>query len=89
MAVLKYPMAKILYFANLVDKLGSSSEEVILPASVTDVRALLAWLRTRGGNWEAVLTENKVRVTINRQFAVPETMVDNTAEIAIVPMRPG
>jgi len=82
-------MAKILYFANLVDKLGASSEEVDLPASITDVRALLAWLRARGGNWETALMENKVRVTVNRQFAAPETSLDNTTEIAIVPARPG
>ena len=80
-------MAKILYFANLVDKLGSSSEEVSLPASITDVRALLAWLRARGGNWETALMADKVQVTVNRQFAAPETMIDNTTEIAIVPAR--
>ncbi len=82
-------MAKILYFANLVDILGSSSEEVSLPASIADVRALLAWLRARGGNWETALMEHMVRVTVNRQFAAPETSIDNTTEIAIVPARPG
>jgi len=82
-------MAKILYFAALVDKLGSSSEEVSLPASITDVRALLALLRTRGGNWETALSEHMVRVTVNRQFAVPETSIDNTTEVAIIPARPG
>ena len=82
-------MAKILYFANLVDKLGSSSEEVNLPASITDVRALLAWLRTRGGSWETSLKDHMVRVTVNRQFAAPETEINNTAEIGIVPARPG
>ncbi len=35
-------MAKILYFAGLVDKLGCASENI-------DVRTLLSWLRTRGG----------------------------------------
>lgn len=82
-------MAKILYFAGLVDKLGSSSEDVTLPAAVIDVRALLAWLRARGGNWERVLTEETVRVTVNRQFAMPETRIDNASEIAIIPTRPG
>ena len=82
-------MAKILYFANLVDKLGASSEEVSLPASIADVRALLAWLRARGGRWETALMENKVQVTVNRQFATPGTSINNTAEIAIVPARSG
>lgn len=82
-------MAKLLYFASLVDKLGSTSEEVALPASVTDIRTLLAWLRARGENWERALTENAVQVTVNRQFAVPETKIDNTCEIALVSARRG
>ena len=82
-------MAKILYFSTLVDKVGSSSEEVNLPESVTDVRALLAWLRARGGNWENALKENAVQVTVNRQFAVVGTAVNNKMEIAIVPARLG
>ena len=82
-------MAKILYFASLVEKFGTSSEEVALPATVADVRALLVWLRTRGGNWETMLAEDKVRVTVNRQFAMPETRIDNNMEIAIVPARAG
>ena len=82
-------MATILYFASLVDKLGSSSEEVALPATVTDVRALLAWLRTRGGKWERALADDAVRVTVNRQFSVPETKIDDTMEIAIIPARSG
>jgi molybdopterin converting factor small subunit len=81
-------MAKILYFANLVDKLGSSSEEVSCPHRLL-TRKLLSWLRTRGGNWETELTEPMVRVTVNRQFAAPETSIDNTTEIAIIPARPG
>ena len=42
-------MAKLLYFAALADRLGRTSEETALPATITDVRTLLAWLRGRGG----------------------------------------
>ncbi len=82
-------MAKILYFASLVDRLGPSFEEVTLPATVTDVRALLAWLRARGAVWERALADGAVQVTVNRQFAQPETGIDNSVEIAIVPTRTG
>ena len=82
-------VAKILYFAALVDKLGMASEEADLPATVTDVRALLAWLRARGTIWEQALVDSGVRVTVNRQFAAPETPIDQSMEIAIVPARPG
>ncbi len=82
-------MAKILYFSILVDKFGCSSEEVSLPGSVTDVRTLLAWLRTRGGAWEKSLQEDAVKVTLNRQFAEAGTAVNDKMEIAIVPARLG
>ena len=82
-------MAKILYFSILVDKLGRSSEEVGLPESVTDVRTLLAWLRTRGGNWEKSLGDDAVKVTLNLQFAEAGTAVNDKMEIAIVPARLG
>ncbi len=82
-------MAKILYFASLVDKLGTSSEEAALSADVVDVRTLLAWLRTRKGNREIALTDDKVRVTVNRQFAAPETRIDDSVEIAVVPTGAG
>jgi sulfur-carrier protein len=82
-------MAKILYFSTLVDKVGGSSEETSLPETVTDVRGLLAWLRGRGGNWEIALKEDAVRVTVNRQIADLETLVNDKQEIAIIPARPG
>ena len=81
-------MAKILYFAALVDALGSAAEDVTLPAAIDDVRALLAWLRTRGKNWEQTLVENAVRVTVNKQFGTLETKIDNTCEIALISARP-
>ena len=81
-------MAKLLYFATLADRLGRTAEEVELPAGVTDVRALLAWLRSRGGVWALLLAENAVRVTVNRQFATPDTGIDDRHEIAIVPTGP-
>ena len=80
-------MAKILYFAALVDTLGNAAEDVALPATVNDVRALLVWLRARGGNWERALTEDAVRVTVNKQFVTLETKIDNTCEIALIPAR--
>ena len=82
-------MAKILYFSILVDKFGRAEEEVGLPGSVTDVRTLLAWLRTRGDIWEKSLREDAVKVTLNRQFAEAGTAVNDKMEIAIVPARLG
>ncbi len=81
-------MAKILYFAYLVDKLGRASEEFELPAGVNTVGALLVALRRRGGVWEKALAEDAVKVTVNKQFAAPATPIDDRCEIAIVSAHP-
>lgn len=80
-------MARLLYFAGLVDQLGRASEDVSLPAEVSSVRALLAWLRGRGGVWQTALADEAVRVTVNKQFASPDHPVRDRDEIALVPTR--
>ncbi len=81
-------MARILYFAYLVDKLGRSAEEIELPADVRTVGALLEWLRRRGGVWEKALADGEVKVTVNKQFASAHTPIDDSCEIAIVSAHP-
>jgi len=80
-------MAKLLYFANLVDKLGTGSETIDLPADVQDVRSLIAWLRGRGGQWQETFTDHALHITVNRQFASPDTRVTNADEIAFIAAR--
>ncbi len=77
-------MLRILYFGRLPDLLGRASEELALPAGVGDVRGLLAHLRRRGGAWERALAEEAVKVTVNREFASPETPVADGDEVALV-----
>jgi len=81
-------MARILYFAYLVDKLGRAQEDLVLPDSVREVRGLLAHLRTRGGVWEKALTEDKVQVLVNKQFSTPQTIISDTDVVAIVSSSP-
>ena len=77
-------MARILYFAYLVDKLGRAAEDIPLPPGVTTVGALLALLRSRGGVWEKALAEDRVQVLVNKQFASMDTAITDAQEIAIV-----
>jgi molybdopterin synthase sulfur carrier subunit len=81
-------MAKILYFATLVDQLGRASEELTLPGDVRDVRGLLGFLRARGGAWEQALAEAAIKVTVDRQFANADTGITDRSEIALVGARP-
>ncbi|KPK67318.1 MAG: hypothetical protein AMJ84_13430 [Acidithiobacillales bacterium SM23_46] len=80
-------MARILYFATLVDQLGRASEELPLPDTVRDVRALVAMLHGRGKNWVTALDEATLKVTVNRQFAELDTPIQDDSEIAFISMR--
>ncbi len=76
---------KILYFIELAKISGKDEEEVVIPESVTNVETLLAWLRKRGKRWVEPFADNRVQVTVNRQFSEPYTLVEHGDEIAIVP----
>ena len=58
---------KILFFASLREQLGSSGEEVDLPAAVTTIDELRAHLRSRGGVYEKMFSgKTLVRAEIGR-----------------------
>ncbi len=79
---------RLVFFAKLVDRLGRVSEEADIPGSVSDVGALLAWLRRRGGDWDTYLKDEAVRVTVNREFATLDSALAPGDEVAIVPSHP-
>jgi len=76
-------MIKLLYFAALVDMLGSASE--MLPAPLpSNVRALVALLKQRGGAWKTVFGQRSVRITVNKQFAELDTPLKDGDEVAFI-----
>jgi len=77
-------MNRIYYFAQLVAPLGRSEEQVELPAHVTDVASLLAWLRLRGGHWDSLCRQEQMTVTINKQFAEATSPIKPGDELALV-----
>lgn len=79
----------VLYFAYLANRLRKQSEQLELPAEVTQVDQLLGWLRRRERDRGYLLAEDNVRVTtVNRQFAEPFTRLDQGDEVGIVPVSP-
>ena len=76
---------KLLYFVQLPDVFGKQQEEVFLPKEVTNIQQLLAWLRARGKQYNDLLKDDIVTVTINKSFAEPFTVLEEGDEIAIVP----
>ena len=76
---------QLLYFMQLVDIAGEEIESLTLPASVTTVAELLAWLRERGAGWMEHFDDTRVQVTVNKQFADTTTLIEQGDEVAIVP----
>jgi DUF971 family protein/molybdopterin converting factor small subunit len=76
---------KLLYFIQLAKVSGKDEEEVVIPDSVTNVETLLAWLRKKGPTWAEEFADDKVQVTVNRQFAEPYTLIEHGDEVAVVP----
>ena len=77
---------KVLFFASLREQLGTSAEEIELPADVATVAALRSHLVRRGGAWEGALAEKKaVRAAINQDMAKPGAAIRAGDEIAFFP----
>ncbi len=76
---------KLLYFIELARIAGKNEEEVTIPESVTNVETLLSWMRKRGERWKEPFADNRLQVTVNKQFSEPYTLVEHGDEIAFVP----
>jgi molybdopterin synthase sulfur carrier subunit len=77
---------KLLYFAWVRTRVGVAEESLDLPAEVSDVAGLLAWLKTRSpGHAEALKNPGLVRVAVNQEFARPDRRIAAGDEIAIFP----
>lgn len=78
-------MLHILYFGHLVDALGSAAEDVELPQTPTTVADLCTALSQRGAAWHSALTGNQsLKITVNKQFAEPDTPLKDGDEVAFV-----
>ena len=79
-------MITVLYFARLRETLGKTSEQIALPAGVSDLESLRALLRQRGGAWAAELADGKpVRAAINEDMAHGDSRINDGDEVAFFP----
>ena len=81
---------RILYFAWLRHRVGKSSEEIELPAGVTTVRELGAWLAERSDGfrqaWEA---PGVVRVAVNQTHVPEDVPIGPDDDVAFFPPATG
>jgi molybdopterin synthase sulfur carrier subunit len=77
---------EVLYFARLREAFGREREQMALPATVTSVGDLTAWLRGRGDAWARELAPGRAfRVAVNQDMAEAGTPVANGDEVAFFP----
>lgn len=77
---------KLLYFAWVREKAGRSEEDVELPPEAKTVSDVIAWLKTRGPEFEAAFArEHVIRAAINQTHVKHSASVDDAREIAFFP----
>lgn len=74
---------KILYFGRPSENLKITDEIVEVPASVSTLGELLAWLHLRGDTWAQELTEARVRCAINQEFSTWSSVIGDKDEVAL------
>lgn len=81
---------KLIYFAWVRERIGTSEESIELPATVKTVKDLLAFLKARGDGYEAALQAPQViRVAINHEHVDHNTPIAGAREIALFPPMTG
>jgi molybdopterin synthase sulfur carrier subunit len=77
---------KLLFFAGLREQLGTSAEEIELPADVSTVAALRSHLLQRGEKWKSALGEPRLdRTAVNQDMVQPGARIKAGDEVAFFP----
>ena len=77
---------RLLYFAWVKEKTGIAAEEVELPGEVTTVAELIAWLKTRGPEFDHAFARSEViRAAIDRTHVRHDAAIGAAREIAFFP----
>ncbi len=77
---------KVLFFAGLREQLGTSAEEIELPAGVSTVAGLRSHLRSRGGPYEKAFADRAlVRIAVNQDMVAPTAGIKGGDEVAFFP----
>ncbi len=81
---------KLVYFAWVRERIGTSEEEVSLPSSVRTAGDLLEWLRGRGEGYEHALEHPQaIRVAADRQHVDHDEPIADAREVALFPPMTG
>jgi sulfur-carrier protein len=80
----------LVYFAWVRERVGKPQETVELPAAVTDVAGLIAWLTTRGEEYAHAFENGPlIRTAIDKAHARHDAPIAGAREIAFFPPMTG
>ena len=81
---------KLLYFAWVRERIGKGEETVELPAGVSTVADLMAWLAGRGEEYAFAFENPKtIRAAINRTHVKASATIAGAKEVAFFPPMTG
>jgi molybdopterin synthase sulfur carrier subunit len=81
---------RLIYFAWVRERIGTSEEDVELPAGIETVAELLRWLQSRGEGYERALQyPDVIRVAINQEHVDHREKIAGAREIALFPPMTG
>ncbi|MEQ1939246.1 molybdopterin converting factor subunit 1 [Mesorhizobium sp. CN5-321] len=81
---------RLIYFAWVRERIGKPQEDLDLPAGIETVNDLLAWLRSRGEEYEQALKHpDVIRVAIDQEHVDHDEKIAGAHEIALFPPMTG
>jgi molybdopterin synthase sulfur carrier subunit len=80
---------KLVYFASLRERVGTSEEDLDPPPEVRTVADLIAWLSARDEFHAAAFAGGIARAAIDRRHVKPEAPIAGAREIAFFPPMTG
>ena len=81
---------RLLYFGWVRTRIGIGSETLELPSGITDVRALMNWLKERGDGYRVAFEDlTTIRVAINQEMATLDASISPEDEVALFPPMTG
>jgi molybdopterin synthase sulfur carrier subunit len=81
---------KLIYFAWVRERIGKPQEDIELPAGIETVSDLLAWLKSRGEEYEQALKyPDVIRVAIDQEHVDHREKIAGAREIALFPPMTG
>lgn len=81
---------KILYFAQLRERLNRDSEEVDPPAEVRTVADLISWLKARDEAIDLAMDKPRIfRAAIDAKMVAPDAPIAGAQVVALLPPMTG